>query len=599
MWRWALALVGTLGAMQDATAQDMAVCSGLDTEAGCMDTVGCWWNPEFGICRPEDCTAMDMRHHMPEEYMPEECSSIPGCTWDPESATCLNPTNNACSMMVMGSEDEVAACFSIPGCTWDWDNFVCVAKFRSASGGRSSRHQDCPAVEPSMQADHAADASACEAVLGCVYTYGTGEPRCEGGPESPCDGSLDQDACESQGCWYYGSDNTCTRIPCAMFGSDQVSCEHFGCLYTAGISMCEGHCDPALDQNTCESEGCIFMTLAPGECAEPETECAELAHDAMACEATGCMYTPGADDVCEGESADASIACADIAFDPAYCMGMGCTFTHGVPGVCAQRPQCGEYEEDEMGCVAQLGCVWWHVENGPGFCRDDCHTFRDHTSCPGTDNGCFWEDHAGDHSHCAFYIFEPGESSESNSGESSECNDEAVQRLLRLEEEPGICTLRNAEVSCESWVESAIAAGLEMPPGSELLVTGCSHEACEAIDMGWFDDGSQAGTCTYLAHVDTLKSEPPPEYTSWQEARTHCLSSNPRYPSLMWMTETEVSLRAELGRRDWASDAEQMQKDRVFVIDQLRKENAELEKTVEILTGLLQMAKGRRCFGSR
>eukprot|EP01043_Picozoa_sp_COSAG02_P021294 COSAG02_NODE_1079_length_14711_cov_86.326512_4_plen_507_part_00 len=324
---------------------------------------------------------------------------------------------------------------------------------------------------------------------------------------------------------------------------------------------------------------------------DPESICADLAHDAMACEATGCMYTPGADDVCEGVSTDAQEACADMVFDEPYCMAMGCTFTQGFPAVCSQRPQCGEFE-GETGCNAQGGCVWWHVENGPGFCRNDCHTFPDHISCSGTNNGCIWNDHS-----CAFYVSESDESSESNSGNGAECDDEAVQRLLQLEEEPGICALRNAEVSCEGWVESAFAVGFEMPPGSELLATGCTREACEAAGFGWFDDGSQAGACTYVAHVDALESGPPPGYTSWQEARAHCLDSDPLAPPLMWMTETEVSLRAELGRRDWALDAEQMQKDRVSVIDQLRKENAELVKTVETLTRLLHMAKGRRCFG--
>jgi hypothetical protein len=69
---------------------------------------------------------------------------------------------------------------------------------------------------------------------------------------------------------------------------------------------------------------------------------------------------------------------------------------------------------------------------------------------------------------------------------------------------------------------------------------------------------------------------------------------------MMWITETELSLRAQLkdsARRDWASDAQQMQKDRVQVFEQLRKEKAELEKTVETLSGLLQKTKGRRCFG--
>jgi hypothetical protein len=292
--------------------------------------------------------------------------------------------------------------------------------------------------------------------------------------------------------------------------------------------------------------------------------------------------------LCEGVSISPETPCEEFASDPQECATMGCIATPGIPRECAQRPQCEEYL-DEILCPVP-GCTWWQFDNEPGFCRDDCNTFKHYASC--SDYGCFWDEEHADH-FCTFPTSESGDSSESNSGNIIDCTDEAVQSLLRLEEEPGICALRSAETSCESWVESLMAADIYIGPGGELLVTGCTRAACEAAGFGWFDDGSQAGTCTWFAHVDALKSGPPAGY-AWQEARTICLSND---PPLMWMTETQVSLRAQLSRRDWASDAEQMKKDRVFVIDQLRKENTELQKTVEVLTGLLQMANGRRCFG--
>jgi hypothetical protein len=455
-----------------------------------------------------------------------------------------------------------------------------------ATAQANSRLQDCPLVAPGVQYSEE-DQNACETTTGCLYMEGGG-PWCEG---QGCDGSQDQTSCEAEGCTFHGGgDAACTRPECATWDSEQTSCEDAGCHYTAPVnSFCEGGgCDPSLDQATCEGDGCTFFVATEPVCREPE--CADFSHDAATCGAMGCMYRTGTIDMCEGESTTGD-ACEEYSYDSALCHEVGCMFTPGDPGGCAQRPQCGAFT-DEWNCAEPGGCVW--DTYGQGSCRNDCLTFGDHTSCSGAD-GCNWEDH----SHCAFSPIEPARPNAPTpppSAHSSDCNDEAVQRLLQLEEEPGICALIDADVSCPSFVESLFATGVEMPPGSELLVTGCSREACEAAGFGWFDDGSQAGACTYLAHVDALRSVPP-EHSTWQEVRTICLGSD---PAMMWITETELSLRAQLkdsARRDWASDAQQMQKDRVQVFEQLRKEKAELEKTVETLSGLLQKTKGRRCFG--
>jgi hypothetical protein len=40
-----------------------------------------------------------------------------------------------------------------------------------------------------------------------------------------------------------------------------------------------------------------------------------------------------------------------------------------------------------------------------------------------------------------------------------------------------------------------------------------------------------------------------------------------------------------------------MRVDRVLAIDKLRRDNTVLEKQVQTLQGLIQMTKGRKCFG--
>ena len=80
---------------------------------------------------------------------------------------------------------------------------------------------------------------------------------------------------------------------------------------------------------------------------------------------------------------------------------------------------------------------------------------------------------------------------------------------------------------------------------------------------------------------------------TWRDVRARCKSMS--NPSLRWVPVTEINLRRT---RDWASDTQQMRADRVQAIDQLRKENEELVQTVQTLKGLLEMTKGRTCFGS-
>ena len=87
------------------------------------------------------------------------------------------------------------------------------------------------------------------------------------------------------------------------------------------------------------------------------------------------------------------------------------------------------------------------------------------------------------------------------------------------------------------------------------------------------------------------------EIGTWQQVRTRCLSDG---LGLRWVTATELSLRQRAGAyapRDWAMDAELMKADRVHAIDKLRRDNAVLEKQVQTLQGLIQITKGRKCFG--
>jgi hypothetical protein len=119
------------------------------------------------------------------------------------------------------------------------------------------------------------------------------------------------------------------------------------------------------------------------------------------------------------------------------------------------------------------------------------------------------------------------------------------------------------------------------------LAAGCLPDACEAMELGWVDDGTQSGACTMPADDND-------DVRTWQQMRTDCLS----WGSTRWATATELSLRAQrTQRRDWAADAQQMQADRFPALEKLRKENAELEKTVATLEGLLKLADGRRCYG--
>ena len=71
------------------------------------------------------------------------------------------------------------------------------------------------------------------------------------------------------------------------------------------------------------------------------------------------------------------------------------------------------------------------------------------------------------------------------------------QRLLRLDEEPGVCATIGSTDNCESFFESLASDETSDPMAaqawSNIAARGCTRMACGGIRLGWVDDGSHNG----------------------------------------------------------------------------------------------------------